>query len=366
MKIATILGTRPEIIKLSSLIPLLEKEFNHFIIHTGQHYDYNMDKVFFDDLHLKEPNYRLNVGSHSQGKQTGLLLERIEKVLLQEEPELVIIEGDTNTALAGVLAAVKIHIPVMHVESGCRSFNKLIPEEINRVIIDHIANYLIAPDDQSYQNLLREGISKDKIFLSGSTAFDAVARNTRLINAAEILKKQGLEAGQFALITLHRAENTDDLGRLQNVLDALNFLADKIKFVFPVHPRTLKMIKNNNLKLNPAITIVEPQAYLHFLALLSSCKFCITDSGGIQEEALVFNVPCLIPREETEWTRLIEAGKNFLIGTQSEKIVYNIKKFLDDEKELQRVKEIQYTYRIDASERIIKVIAKIEHDSLHR
>ena len=360
MKIATILGTRPEIIKLSSLIPLLENEFEHLLIHTGQHYDYNMDAVFFEDLHLPKPRYTLNVGSHPQGKQTALLLERIEEVLVKEKPALVIVEGDTNTTLAGALAAAKMHLPLMHVESGCRSFNRLMPEEINRVVVDHIADYLIAPDDESYHHLLREGISKDKIFLLGSTAFDAVARNRKLISAAEVLKKQGLEARQFVLVTLHRAENTNDLSRLQNLLDALNLLADRIKFVFPIHPRTLKTIKNNALRLNPAIRILEPLPYLHFLALLSSCKFCVSDSGGIQEEALAFNVPCLIPREETEWTRLIGAGKNLLVGTQPEKIIGSIKKLLDNEKELQSIKDLQYTYNTNASEKIIEVIAKIK------
>lgn len=359
MKIATILGTRPEIIKLSSLIPLLENEFNHIIIHTGQHYDYNMDTVFFEDLHLPRPKYTLNIGSHSHGKQTGLILEKTEEVLVKERPDLIIVEGDTNTTLAGALAAAKIHIPVLHVESGCRSFNRLMPEEINRIIVDHIANYLIAPDNESYQNLLREGISKEKVFLSGSTAFDAVVRNGKLVNAAEVLKKQGLEAGQFALVTLHRAENTDDVGRLQNVLDALNLLADRIKFVFPVHPRTLKMIKNNYLRLNPAITLLEPLPYLHFLALLSSCRFCISDSGGIQEEALVFNVPCLIPREETEWVRLVDAGKNILIGTQKERMVSIVERLVENDDELQHIKNIKFPYSTKVSERIIEVLKKL-------
>lgn len=354
MKIITILGTRPEIIKLSPLIPLLDKEFEHILIHTGQHYDYNMDKVFFEQLHLLEPKYQLNVGSHLQGKQAGIMLEKIEGVLLQEKPRLVIVQGDTNTTMAGALAASKLHLPVLHLEAGCRSFNRKMPEEINRIIADHIADYCIAPDEKSQQNLLREGINQEKIFQLGSTAFDAVERN-KAFTQERILPELNIEQEGFILVTLHRAENTNDINTLRNIIAALNQIPKNVPVIFPVHPRTKKVFSESNIECSENIKIVEPQPYLSFLALLSNCKFCITDSGGIQEEALAFNVPCVIPRNETEWTRLVEAGKNFLAGTSTETVLGVVNKLLD-RTELQRIKEINYPFDTRVAEKIVQVI----------
>ena len=362
MKIITILGTRPEIIKLSPLIPLLNNEFEHIIIHTGQHYDYEMDKVFFNELHLPLPNYSLNVGSHSQGKQTALMLQQIETIFIKEKPDLIIVQGDTNSTLAGALAASKLHIPTIHVESGCRSFNRKMPEEINRIIVDTISNYLVAQDNKSFNNLLNEGRNKEDIFLFGSTAFDATIRNKDLINSNKILNQFSLRNKEFVLVTLHRAENTNDLDKLNSIITALNELSEQITFVFPLHPRTKKIIEENNIILSGKIKIIGPQSYLSFLGLLSSCKFCISDSGGIQEEAVVFNVPCLIPREETEWTRLVEAGKNKLIGTNTTNIIATVKNLLDTT-ELQKIKDKKYNYEGGVSNKIINLITKIKNDS---
>ncbi|MBU1632511.1 MAG: UDP-N-acetylglucosamine 2-epimerase (non-hydrolyzing) [Nanoarchaeota archaeon] len=359
MKIVTVLGTRPEIIKLSPLIPLLGEEFKHIIIHTGQHYDHNMDKVFFNELHLPLPNYALNIGSHSQGKQTGLMLQQIETIFLEEKPGLVIVQGDTNTTLAGALAASKLHLPLIHLEAGCRSFNRQMPEEINRIVVDHIADYLIAPDQKSVNNLLHEGINKNNIFLLGSTAFDATLRNKDLIDTNEVLNHFSLRKKEFILVTLHRAENTNDLNKLNNIISALNELSEFITFVFPLHPRTKKIVDDNNIIVNNKIKMIAPQSYLSFLALLSSCKFCISDSGGIQEEAIVFNVPCLIPREETEWTRLVDAGKNILMGTNTERIVTTVRNLLSETK-LQKIKERKCHYEAGVSEKIIKLIKQIK------
>ncbi|MEK6968838.1 MAG: UDP-N-acetylglucosamine 2-epimerase (non-hydrolyzing) [Nanoarchaeota archaeon] len=360
MKIITILGTRPEIIKLSALLPLLDQEFEHVLIHTGQHYDYNMDAVFFEELNLLKPKYFLNIGSHPQGKQTGLMLEKIEEVLIKEKPDLIIVEGDTNTTMAGALAAAKLHIPIMHAEAGCRSFNRQMPEEINRVIVDHISDYLIAPDEESFQHLLAEGISEDKISLLGSTAFDAVLRNKEFIKKEVVLDNYKLKEKKFVLVTLHRAENTDNVNNLRKIIGALNHLSNLATFVFPIHPRTRKVINENKIEINSSIKLVEPQPYLSFLALLSNCTFCISDSGGIQEEALAFNIPCLIPREETEWTRLVKAGKNILMGTNTDKIINETKKFLIDETELQRIKGIKYPYDDKVSKKIVEVIKQIK------
>jgi len=368
MKIITILGTRPEIIKLSPLIPILDREFEHKIIHTGQHYDYNMDEIFFEELQLRKPDYPLCIGSHPAGKQTGLMLEKIEEVLLQEKPDLVIVQGDTNTVLAGSLAAVKLHFPLMHIEAGCRSFNRNMPEEINRVVADHISNYLISPDDKSTCNLQVEGIPAEKIFHLGSTAFDASLRNKEFVDVNVVMSKFGLiapkndpleKAKPFVLVTIHRAENTDDLVNLKELINGLNAISDKIQVVFPIHPRTRKILEQNNLKLNPSIKLIEPQSYLSFLALLSSCRFCMSDSGGIQEEALVFNKPCLVLRNETEWVRLVEVGKNILVGVNATKII-NTAETLLDEKELQKIKELKSPYSSGASSKIIELIKEVK------
>ncbi|MBI2145797.1 UDP-N-acetylglucosamine 2-epimerase (non-hydrolyzing) [Candidatus Woesearchaeota archaeon] len=366
LKICTVLGTRPEITKLSPLLPLLDQEFNHCIIHTGQHYDYALDGVFFKELHLPAPQYQLNIGSHSQGKQTGRMLEKIEEVLVQEQPGLVIVEGDTNTTMAGALAAAKLHIPVMHVESGCRSFNRKMPEEINRIVADHSAEYLIAPDEDSVKNLQQEGIPSQKVFLLGSTVFDAVERTKTFIQPEHVLSQWGLSKNGFILVTLHRAETTDNMEVITNIVQALNTLALNIPIVFPIHPRTRKTITENAITFNNNILSIDPQPYLSFLALLSACRFCITDSGGIQEEALAFNVPCLIPRTETEWVRLVRAGKNLLVGVKTEGILSAARKIIEDETELRKIKETRYPYDIGTSKKIIELIQTIDHDPSHR
>lgn len=355
MKIVTILGTRPEIIKLSALLPLLDKNFEHVLVHTGQHYDHNMDGVFFEELQLRAPDYVLGVGSHLQGKQTALMLEKIEEVLLKEKPNRVIVQGDTNTTLAGALAAAKLHVPVVHVEAGCRSFNRQMPEEINRVIADHVASYLIAPDKQSYNQLLSEGISAEKIFELGSTAFDAVVRNKEFAQIDGVLDEFGLVAGDFILVTIHRAENTDSAENLRKIIAALNELSNKVKIVFPMHPRTKKALDVHGITVDDRVQVILPQAYLSFLALLSACRFCISDSGGIQEEALACNVPCLIPRKETEWQRIVDAGKNLLMGIETGEIVNSVLVLLD-EAELRKIKNIEFDFAGGVSKKIVEVL----------
>ncbi|HIG93675.1 MAG: UDP-N-acetylglucosamine 2-epimerase [archaeon GW2011_AR9] len=359
MKITTILGTRPEITKLSPLIPLLEGISEHILIHTGQHYDYAMDQVFFKELQLRTPTYNLHIGSQAQGKQTAMILEKVEEILQKEKPSLVIVEGDTNTAPAASLAAAKLHLPLMHIEAGCRSFNRNMPEEINRIIADHLATYLIAPDEVSVENLRQEGITKN-VFMLGSTMFDAIVRNKQFINETEISRQFGLEKDKFVLVTLHRAENTDRVENLQQITASLNQLAEETTLIFPIHPRTKKALQEYKITLNPKIRVLEPQPYLTFLGLLSSCLFCMSDSGGIQEEALVCNKPCLIVRNETEWIRIVKAGKNILVGTQEEKIVSTALSLLQQESELQRIQRIKYPYETGVAQKIIQVIKNIK------
>ena len=355
MKIITILGTRPEIIKLASLIPKLNETFNHILIHTGQHYDYEMDQTFFNDLNLQPPKYNLCVGSERQGKQTALMIEKIEEILLQENPDLIIVLGDTNTTLSGALAAKKLHLPIAHVEAGCRSFNKQMPEETNRIVADHCSTLLFAADQESIDNLSREGLMGKNIFLVGNTIFDAVIRNKELAKKSSILDQNGLERGKYVLVTIHRQQSTDNKEVLENITLALKKLSNKINVIFTIHPRTKKALETHKIHLDKRIKVIEPQGYLPFLHLLENCRFCITDSGGIQDEALVFNVPALIPRYETEWVRLVKAGKNFLVGNKEESILKKSEELLD-ESELERVKNIRFPYETGVAEKIVEII----------
>lgn len=351
MKVATILGTRPEIIKLCPLLPLLDAHFDHVLVHTGQHYDYEMDARFFEELHLAQPKYNLKVGSGMQGKQTALMLEKIEAILEQEKPDVVIVQGDTNTALAGSLAAVKMKIPIAHVEAGARNFNKNTPEEMNRIVADHASLYLFAVDETCHQNLQQEGISSN-VFIVGNTAYDACVRNLPYALTSPILRTLALDEGKYVLVTLHRAETTDDPAILSQVVNALNQLADEIALVFPLHPRTKKALEQHSLALSAKIKIIAPQPYLTFLRLIMGSRFMISDSGGIQDEAIVCNVPCVIPLNETCWPHLVKAGKNFIAGNTTQGILDIARKLLDDE-ELRRVKEISYPYETGMSQKII-------------
>ncbi|AEH06985.1 non-hydrolyzing UDP-N-acetylglucosamine 2-epimerase [Methanothermococcus okinawensis] len=351
MKIGVILGTRPEIIKLSSIIRELERlknykelnsiykdigSINYFIIHTNQHYSENMDKIFFKELNLPIPNYNLNVGSGSHGKQTAKMLEGIEEVLIKEKPDVVIVQGDTNTVLAGALAASKLKIKVAHVEAGLRSFDKNMPEEINRVLTDHLSDYLFAPTDIAKENLLNEGI-KEKIFVVGNTIVDATLQNIGIAERREDIKKfvKLLSNGdEYFLLTLHRAENTDNRERLKSIVEAIVEIStkyDKNKIIFPIHPRTKKRLKEYNLfdKLkNENIKIIKPVGYLEFLMLEKNAKLILTDSGGVQEEACILKVPCITLRDNTERPETINVGCNILVGANKEKIINGIESML--------------------------------------
>lgn len=358
MKICTVLGTRPEIIKLSPLIPLLDQEFDHILIHTGQHYDYNMDAVFFEEFGLK-PNYLLGIGSHPREEQIKLMREKIVSKLEIEKPDLVIVQGDTNTTLAGALAASDLKILLVHIESGCRSFSKNMPEEINRIEVDRLSDYLVTPDLEAVENLKKEEILEGKkIWNCGSTTYDAIIRNSKYANY-NIINQYNLQNKDFILVTLHRAENTNNLDRFKEIISAINEISTKNKIIFPIHPRTEKIIKENNILINNNVKIIAPTSYGHFLALLSNCKFCMSDSGGIQEEALACNIPCLILRNETEWIRIVNAGKNILVGTEKNKIISAVEKLSDQE--LQRIRSLPIEYYIGASKDIIKKILDLKN-----
>lgn len=362
MKIATIFGTRPEIIKLSPLIPLLDEEFDHILIHTGQHYSYNMDKIFFEELGLRNCDYILNVGSGTHAAQTGKMMMEIEKVLLKENPDIVVVQGDTNSTLAGAITASKLNIKVVHVEAGCRSFDKRMPEEVNRILVDHCSDILFAPDEDATRNLAVEGIEKDMVYLVGNTSVDACLRIVNFFDSNS-LKEKNLKKQDYVLLTIHRQENTDP-DKLKEIISAINVIADKIKIVFPLHLRTKKIIESNDIEINKNILLTEPLGYKDFIGLLTNSKFTMTDSGGIQEEAGILDVPCLILRENTEWKYLVDIGKNMLIGTGYESIVSTITDLLDNEHELDKMKNIKAPIKQGTSKKIVSILKNYSNSAI--
>lgn len=335
MKISIILGTRPEIIKMSPTIRECEKNgLDYFILHTGQHYSYNLDKVFFEELELPVPMYNLEVGSGSHAEETGKMLMGIEKVLQKENVDIVLVEGDTNTVLAGVLAAVKLGMKVGHVEAGLRSYDRSMPEEINRVAADHISDYLFAPTERAKENLIREGIDVNKIFITGNTIVDAVFQNLEIgKEKSKILDELSLKSREFLLVTAHRQENVDNKKRLGEILSGLELVQEEFGFIiiYPVHPRTKKRIKEFGLNIPEGVRLIEPAGYLDFLQLEANARLVLTDSGGVQEETCVLRVPCVTLRDNTERSETLEVGSNVLVGTKPEKILDGVKLMFDKE-----------------------------------
>ncbi len=356
MNCIVVFGTRPEIIKLSPLFELLHKEFNAKFVHTGQHYSYELDRIFFDDLRLRSPDYILDAGSTTHGRQVGLMLLKLDSIIQKEKPDFVLVLGDTNSTLSGGLIAAKSGVYLAHLEAGCRSFNREMPEEINRVVVDHLSDKLLAPDKDAYNNLTREGIDKQKIHLVGSTSFEACRRNLSFAKKSRILDLLGLD--RYVLVTIHRAENTDNLGNLSAIIGALNELSNSVDIVFSVHPRTRKILMQNNIKLASRIKAIEPVGYLDFLNLEKNAQFIMTDSGGIQEEAAIVSTPCLILRQETEWTRFVKSGKNLLIGVKKEGILKVSKDLLDNPNKLKKLRNAKIAFDVDVSRKVILALKK--------
>lgn len=326
MKIASIVGARPNFIKLAPLSKETRKHLDEIIIHTGQHYDYEMDRIFFEQLNIPEPDYHLGVGSGTHGYQTGEMLKRIEEVLIKEKPDLVVVFGDTNSTLAGALAAAKLKIKVAHVEAGLRCYNKKVPEELNRVLVDHLSDLLFCPTDRSVENLKKEGINRG-IYLTGDVMVDVLVQNIdKCEKRSEILKDLGFRPKEYYLVTVHRAENTDDAERLKNIVSSLCEL-DNV--VFPCHPRTEKRLKELGLweKLRRSVNVIKPVGYLDMLVLEKNARKIITDSGGVQKEAYILKVPCITLRNETEWIETVEDGWNVIVGADKEKILKAVKEF---------------------------------------
>ncbi len=320
MKVVTIIGARPQFIKASAVSKEMRKRHREVLVHTGQHYDYEMSGIFFEGLGIPLPDVNLGVGSGSHGAQTGAMLSGLEEVLTSERPDWVLIYGDTNSTLAGALAAAKLRIPVAHVEAGLRSFNRAMPEEINRVVADHLSDLLLCPSSTAVTNLAAEGITRN-VQLVGDVMLDVLnwARERVLVKPVGIVDRLGLQKKRYLVATVHRSENTDSKERLTGILRALNALEEAV--ILPLHPRTRKVLATIDYPLQSRVRVIDPLGYLEMVDLAASARLILTDSGGLQKEAYWLGVPCVTLRDETEWVETVEAGWNTLAGTIPEKIV---------------------------------------------
>ncbi|HYY48397.1 MAG TPA: UDP-N-acetylglucosamine 2-epimerase (non-hydrolyzing) [Thermoplasmata archaeon] len=326
MKIASVVGARPQFIKAAPVSREIREHHEEVLIHTGQHYDEKMSDVFFESLEIPRPNYNLGVGSSSHGRQTGEMMQGLEEVLEKEHPDFALVYGDTNSTLAATLVAAKMGIPLGHVEAGLRSFNRSMPEEINRVVADHLSNLLFAPTETAVGNLSREGITRG-VHLVGDVMYDVALQSAQAARSRDIVAKLGLRPGEYLLVTLHRPQNVDDRETLASIVEAL--VHSGRPTVFPVHPRTRKNLAAFGLwdRLRAKVMAIEPVDYLDFLALLMSSAKVVTDSGGVQKEAYFFGIPCVTLRDETEWIETLEDGWNALVGTDTEDILDAIERF---------------------------------------
>lgn len=353
MKLITIIGARPQIIKAAAISRAIKENhsdrISEIIVHTGQHYDENMSKVFFDELNIPKPNYNLNVGSNSHGVQTARMIEGIEKILDKEKPDYILLYGDTNSTLAGAIAASKIHIPIVHVEAGLRSFNKKMPEEINRIVCDHVSTFLFSPTRSGYDNLINEGFKSDNspiytadnpaIFHCGDIMYDNSLYFAELAKErSQILEEYDLKSENFVLATIHRDHNTDVEESLVHIFKAFLTIAERMKVMLPLHPRTKgKLNEIQDLELKNKILnhnnlfITDPVSFLDIIQLERNSKIIITDSGGVQKEAYFFNKPCLIIRPQTEWVEILETGKAKLVSANNDLIIKEFNALIENE-----------------------------------
>ena len=339
MRIAIVLGTRPEIIKFSPIMRICDhKKIDYFVVHTGQHYDFNMDKIFFDELDLKPAMINLDVGSGSHAETTSRIILGVEKILIEKKPDVVLVQGDTNTVLAASLVSTKLHIPLGHVEAGLRSYDRRMPEEYNRIICDHISDYLFAPTVLAKKNLYEEGIAKNsllyydgvktpEILMTGNTIVDAIQQNIERSNESYIFSKLGVVKGNYFLVTAHREENVDDRTRLEGIINGLQKVSNhyNIPIVYPIHPRTKKRIEEfgliKKLSMISKLHIIDPVGVFDLLALEANAKLVLTDSGGIQEETCSLKVPCVVLRDRSDRSESLEVGASVLAGSDPDKIL---------------------------------------------
>jgi len=349
-------STRPEVIKLSPVIRALESYgIEYSFVTTGQHYDWNLFNVFIKELDLKEPDYNIKVGSGTQAYQTSHAMIELENLMLKTRPDVVIVEGDTNSVLSASIAAVKIHIPVAHVEAGLRSFDRTMPEEINRILADHCSEILFAPTEKSGLNLLNEGIPPNKIHIVGNTIVDATLQNLELAKRKKSSQKKSDK--EYLVLTLHRAENVDQYRRLKGIIEALEKI--ELPIIFPVHPRTKKKLKEFKLKLEN-IRMIEPLGYLNFLLLMNGAKLILTDSGGIQEEAITLHIPCITLRTTTERPETVAAGGNILAGVTPERIIDKINSVLKNKELYSKMKKTKNPFGDGTTgEKIVSILSDI-------
>lgn len=353
MKIVTIIGTRPEFIRLSRILPLLDKYSEHYIIHTGQNYDYNLDKVFFKNFQIRKPNYFLNA-KKSFGNQISIIFKKLEKILLDIRPDRFLVLGDTNSSL-GAIIAKRLSIPVFHMEAGNRQYNDVVPEEVNRRLIDHSSDILLPYTQRSCENLIREGIERKRIFVTGNPMFEVINFYQKEINSSKILKKLKINKDKFFLLTSHRQENVDNAEKLRSIIDILNNLVQikKIPLIWPIHPRSILRLNKFKIKFNKLIKLITPLDFFEFSNLEKNCYCIITDSGTVQEEASILKKPNLIIRDSTERPETIEAGSSILIGSKKD----NIKKQIEIATDLSGIEEKVQGYHVEnVSNKIIKIL----------
>ena len=329
-KILTILGARPQFIKAAALSRWLKtiKNIQEIIVHTGQHFDRNMSDVFFSEMQIPFPDYNLRISGLNHGAMTGRMMEGIEKIVLKEKPNAMLVYGDTNSTLAGALVGSKLHIPVIHVEAGLRSFNMRMPEEINRILTDRISSLLLCPTEQAITNLKNEGFESFdvQIYHVGDVMEDAALLYSQTSGErSNVISVNGLDSSEFSLLTCHRAENTNDAARMQSIIDGINEVAKVNRVVWPVHPRLAKKVKE--YQLSEDILCIEPVGYFDMIELLKHCNLVLTDSGGLQKEAYFFNKFCLTIRDQTEWVELVDHGFNVLVGADSTEILTQFKRY---------------------------------------
>lgn len=366
MKIVSIIGARPQFIKAAAVSRVIAENYNdcpdraitEVIVHTGQHYDKNMSQLFFDELDIPHPDYNLGIGSGSHGEQTGKMLEKIEGVLIREEPDYCLVYGDTNSTLAGALAAAKLRVCIAHVEAGLRSFNRKMPEEINRVVTDHISDLLFCPTETSVRNLSEEGITSG-VHLIGDVMFDCMRFYTERAKTIEqkTLRTLDIRPQSYYLATVHRAENTNDSAKLTNIFQAFEEIAtEDCPVVLPLHPRTVKYAQKHNLEFNNCVRIIQPVSYFEMVVLEKNARLILTDSGGIQKEAYWLNVPCITLRDETEWIETVESGWNILAGADKHRIVDGVR---DSKRKLSTNQESLYGDG-DAAKQIYRVLQGVK------
>ena len=329
MKILTVIGARPQFIKAATVSREIRKhnDIKEIIVHTGQHFDKKMSDIFFDEMEIPKPDYNLDVNGLTHGAMSGQMMEKLDPILAEETPDIILVYGDTNSTLAGALCGAKLHIPVAHVEAGLRSFNNRMPEEINRVVVDRISSVLFCPTDTAVRNLAKEGYDRfeTRIVLSGDVMLDAAKYYARKSSErSNIIDDLQLEKESYVLSTIHRAENTNDISRLKSIVKAVNEIAEERRVVLPLHPRTRKIVDDNGIKLNN--DVISPVGYFDMLELIRNSSFIMTDSGGLQKEAYFFRKYCVTLRDETEWTELVDAGVNAVVGSNYEKIITACKK----------------------------------------